>query len=150
MYKRYFTEINENDSKKIDFELHRLFEDLVPDSGQADTIEGEMVRAINRLLYRYFNDGDFFFRGYGKETAFPSANYLALKTPISNMIKPLLGKAKQLAPKKVPGSRYDEYIDQYTDKDMYSHYLYEVAKVIIKYVKGKKGAYTPNIEDSRF
>ena len=30
----------------------------VPDSGKADSVAGELVRAINRIIYRWFNDGD--------------------------------------------------------------------------------------------
>ena len=53
-----------------------VFELLVPDSGKADTVAGELWRAIARLEYRFFNDGDKFYEGYGRETAGSSAVYL--------------------------------------------------------------------------
>lgn len=53
-----------------------VFELLVPDSGKADTVAGELWRAISRLEYRFFNDGDKFYEGYGRETAGSSAVYL--------------------------------------------------------------------------
>lgn len=34
------------------------FKALVPREGKCDTIEGELLRAINRIIYRYYNDGD--------------------------------------------------------------------------------------------
>jgi hypothetical protein len=34
------------------------FSRLVPNSGSSGTIEGELLRAINRMVYRYYNDGD--------------------------------------------------------------------------------------------
>jgi hypothetical protein len=52
------------------------FFDLVPGAGSADTIEGEMLRAINRIVYRYYNDGDEYMRGYGTETAGPAHSFL--------------------------------------------------------------------------
>lgn len=52
------------------------FDILVPRSGEAPTVAGEIVRAVNRLAYRYFNDGDKFYEGYGRETCGSSAAYL--------------------------------------------------------------------------
>lgn len=48
----------------------------VPDSGKADSVAGELVRAINRIIYRWFNDGDRINEGYGKETTNAAARYL--------------------------------------------------------------------------
>jgi hypothetical protein len=56
--------------------LSELFDRLVPGEGKADTVEGEIVRAINRVLYRWYNDGDKFFYGYGKETVGNVMSYL--------------------------------------------------------------------------
>ena len=53
-----------------------LYDKLVPESGAADTVEGEILRAMNRLIHRYYNDGDKFFEGYGTETAGPAHSYL--------------------------------------------------------------------------
>lgn len=60
---------------KID-KLSAMFEELVPLSGRADTVAGEIVRAINRIGYRYYNDGDCINEGYGKETCNSAARYL--------------------------------------------------------------------------
>jgi hypothetical protein len=35
-----------------------IYNDLVAPQGSSETIEGEILRAVNRLSYRYYNDGD--------------------------------------------------------------------------------------------
>ena len=42
-----------------------MYERFVPWSGKANTIGGEIVRAISRICYRYYNDGDTVARYYG-------------------------------------------------------------------------------------
>ena len=59
--------------------INALFEELVPVSGKADTVAGEIVRAISRIAYRNSNDGDHVGVGYGKETCNPAARYLMKK-----------------------------------------------------------------------
>jgi hypothetical protein len=63
----------------LDERNHILFNKLVPVSpvsGCADTIPGELLRAINRLVYRYCNYGDIYNEGYGIETCMSSYLYL--------------------------------------------------------------------------
>lgn len=48
----------ENDPKKLNKELFYL---CVPREGHAETLGGEIVRALNRLVYRAYNDGDVFY-----------------------------------------------------------------------------------------
>ena len=59
--------------------IEALFEELVPMSGAASTVAGEIARAINRICYRNYNDGDHLGVGYGKETCNPAGRYLAKK-----------------------------------------------------------------------
>ena len=63
----------------VEKKLNALFEELVPASGKADTVAGEIVRAITRIGYRNWNDGDHIGVGYGKETCNPAARYLSAK-----------------------------------------------------------------------
>lgn len=63
----------------IEERINALFKELVPVSGKADTIAGEMIRAISRIGYRYYNDGDHLGIGYGRETCNPAGRYLAAK-----------------------------------------------------------------------
>lgn len=53
-----------------------LFREFVPMSGPADTIAGELIRAVNRIGYRYYNDGDHIGVGYGNETCNSAARYI--------------------------------------------------------------------------
>ena len=64
------------DEKDRDNQLEILFDALVPSSGKAESFAGELVRAIMRILYRDYNDGDVFYEDYGLETAGPSAAFL--------------------------------------------------------------------------
>ena len=68
-----FPEIQENQG---------LYSKLVPDSGKADTLEGECLRAIHRIIYRYYNDGDYWWNGYGCETAGPAVTFLREQCPV--------------------------------------------------------------------
>jgi len=56
--------------------LHELFEEMVPMSGPADSVAGELVRAMSRIEYRNYNDGDHLGIGYGNETCNPAGRYL--------------------------------------------------------------------------
>lgn len=56
--------------------INALFDELVPGSGKADAVAGEIVRATARIGYRNWNDGDHVGVGYGNETCNPAARYL--------------------------------------------------------------------------
>lgn len=60
--------------------LNDLFAELVPFRGKADTVAGEIVRAVSRIGYRCFNDGDHIGVGYGNETCNAAARYLMENT----------------------------------------------------------------------
>lgn len=61
--------------------IEALFELLVPGSGKADTQAGELVRAMMKILYRDYNDGDLFYEGYGIETCGEAVAFLCDKIP---------------------------------------------------------------------
>ena len=67
---------------KTEERINALFEELVPASGKAATVAGEMIRAICRIGYRNSNDGDHLGIGYGRETCNPAGRYLAAKCDI--------------------------------------------------------------------
>lgn len=62
--------------------FNKLFEKLVPNEGQCETKEGEMLRACGKICYRWYNDGDYYYEGYGTETAGPAHSYLVTECPI--------------------------------------------------------------------
>ncbi len=41
-------------------EYEELYDKLVPSQGKADTVEGEVLRAASKIVYRHYNDGDEF------------------------------------------------------------------------------------------
>ena len=49
---------------------------LMPTSGKAETVAGEIIRAVDRIWYRWYNDGDKINVGYGKETCNGTARFL--------------------------------------------------------------------------
>jgi len=128
--------------EKIENEFDILHGQLVPISGVSETVEGEMLRAIGRIIYRYHNDGDYYFRGYGIETAGESSEFLMYNTPISEKLLGYLRAARILS------YEHDDE-REYTDSDKYQHNLFLAAKEIIKYVKSKDGKYEKNTCDSR-
>lgn len=64
-------------SKFDDEHFNDLRDRLVPACGQAATVAGEIIRAMDRLVYRWFNDGDKPYQGYGNETCNSSYRYLS-------------------------------------------------------------------------
>ena len=61
--------------------INDYFEKYVPGNGKADTLLGELVRAISRIGYRNYNDGDHIGVGYGRETCSPAARFIVAKVP---------------------------------------------------------------------
>lgn len=42
---------------KLTFQMDQLFDELVPSSGKADSIAGEIIRAAAKLRYDFYNNG---------------------------------------------------------------------------------------------
>ena len=56
-----------------------MFNELVPGEGNADNLGGELLRAAERIAYRYWNDGDKAGEGYGRETVNPAVRFMEAK-----------------------------------------------------------------------
>lgn len=56
--------------------VDRLREALLPREGRSANVGTEIIRALLRVYYRSYNDGDYFFWGYGLETAGPSMAFV--------------------------------------------------------------------------
>ena len=134
------------DNDPIEDELNKLFKELVPSNGHADTFEGELVRAIMRIWYRYFNDGDYYFRGYGIETCGSSAAFLK-NAHIRHPEIPKGLSVSLVAAQREAGKPDND--DEYTDKDDYLNNLKGAAAEVIKYVNSRNGKYEKNTESSR-
>lgn len=125
-------------------DFDKFFDELVPSSGHAETVEGEMIRVINKIIYRYTNDGDFYFRGYGKEVLGDMVQWL-LKSSVGSQIKGLITSftAKTRMLQKQARNKYGDYPQQYTQQDPYYTGFGQVADIIVNYVENQKGNYTP-------
>ncbi len=108
-------------------EYEQLFAKLVPGSGAAKTVEGELLRAVSKVGYRWNNDGDYFFTGYGAETAGSAASFLA-DSDIPGMHS-LVSKTED---------KYDNAYDAAIDK---------MVAMVVAYVKSKGEDLTPNTHD---
>ena len=62
--------------KSIENRIQAYSDNLMEAQGKSKTIQGEVIRAFNKIAYRHWNDGDFYFRGYGCETAGPAHSFL--------------------------------------------------------------------------
>ena len=69
-------ESEDTNMTKNEERINKLFEELVPASGKAESLAGELIRAMSRIAYRFYNDGDQVGIGYGRETCNPAARFL--------------------------------------------------------------------------
>ena len=118
-------QLNEFVGKELEDRNEPLYDELVPGSGKADTVEGEMLRAINRIVYRYYNDGDEYHTGYGTETAGPAHSFLV------NVNHPLRSLVSKL----------------FKDGTNYEQTIKDVLDAILDHIESRRGKYTPNSED---
>ncbi len=115
-------------------DLEKLFDELVPAEGKAESLAGEIVRATMRIAYRFSNDGDMIGVGYGKETCNPAARFLLAvivresKTgkEIVNLIKSIWGI-------------YSE--------SMYEIGVYELMRLVVLYIVSNPELRTVETED---
>lgn len=63
-------------SSSVEDKVEALFNTFVPSRGKSDVVIGELARALMRLRYRKWNDGDLYFIGYGIETCCNAYNYI--------------------------------------------------------------------------
>lgn len=118
--------LNEDTEKRLD----DLFSELVPDFGKAESKAGEIIRAVSRIGYRWFNDGDMVNRGYGKETCNAAARFLMNNCNHSiEQVLSLMGR--------------DGYI---SDED-YSDLLEELCEEVILFVDENPGLREAPTED---
>ena len=100
--------------------LNDLFDELVPSSGKAESLAGELVRATARIGYRFYNDGDQIGIGYGKETCNPAARFLIQKAPreIADLTAGLWGMVSEAgyeAVLEILAARVADYIEAHPE-----------------------------------
>lgn len=100
----------------------KLWADLVPDQGHCQTVEGEALRALSHLYYRFYNDGDVV--DYDLDERDLNSVTLAhrfLRRVLPDELQPLL----------VASGDYERTLE-------------ELVNAVIRWIKGKKGQLTPN------
>ena len=102
---------------------------LMPPSGKAETVAGEIIRAADRIWYRWWNDGDKINVGYGKETCNGTARYL----------------------EKIRGSEFPvEVWNGSLGEDAYTEFTEKLVAEMYAFIKAHpEPETTPNTEDSR-
>ena len=65
----------------LESKINDLTEEYVCPEGKCETLAGEILRAYNRIIYRYYNDGDVAGEGYGRETVNPAVRFLFSQLP---------------------------------------------------------------------
>ena len=100
-----------------------LFDKLVPGNGDSEFVEGEMIRAMNRIVYRWYNDGDKFWQGYGTETAGPAHSFLVNSSEIPSEERRRFEKL------------FDAVVGKYEDA-VYEKMLNDLAEAVLTYVEG--------------
>ena len=111
-------------NKQLEKRNEELFSKLIPTSGKANTIEGEMLRAINKIFYRFWNDGDVFYEGYGCETVGSAHSFLINCPEINSILQNKIDKIFD----------YECY-DAKNDK-AYEAGLEAILTLIIDYIEG--------------
>lgn len=119
--------LNEFIGGELEKRNEALYDKLVPGMGAADTVEGEMLRAMNRIIYRYYNDGDYYYKGYGIETAGPAHSFLV------NAYHPQKSALRRI---------FDE-----SRGEEYEQMLNDALDVILDHIESRQGDYTKNSED---
>ena len=99
---------------------------LVPGMGNCKTIEGECLRAVSQVGYRYFNDGDYFYEGYGCETAGPAHAFLVDHSPLKHKLRPIFSEAA------------------FGSKEQYERAIDDAVEMIVSWIEEKQGVFTPN------
>lgn len=116
--------MNQNIKDRLDV----YTKELMPAEGKAKTLAGELVRALNRIGYRYYNDGDQIGIDYGNETCNPAARFIQSNTTIE--IKRLIE------------SMWDCY-----NESMYEAGLESLITKTLDYIDAKDLKNKPNTED---
>lgn len=110
--------------------LDKLFSAMVPRSGNCDTVAGELVRAMMRLLYRDANDGDLFYDGYGIETCGAAVGYIIDTVPEINFTE-----------------MFENIALRQLEDDAYTNALNDICDQLVTYILSHDELLVPNETD---
>lgn len=139
--------------QELDIIENELSKKLIPATGKADTIGGELLRAIERMIYRYYNDGDIVSQGYGIETCLSSYWYLEdtlNKLGVIHVEQNNLGTTLWSKPECDPmAATLEEMEYDYSENDKYKDALYHLLEVVVNFINTDPRAKEANNDDSR-
>ena len=116
--------------------LDKLHEKYVPSFGEAKTIYGEILRAYAQLVYRFYNDGDMFFKNYGVDTC--GSSLLYLDDTIDGFMDSKLANAIRKWKRDSP---------IYDDEDQYEKMMIEVGKLLYAFLISENGEHLKDIKN---
>lgn len=108
--------------RNADDPMQKAFDLWVPAQGKADNKAGELIRAMMKIMYRDFNDGDVFYEGYGIETCAGAVAFLIDKIP------ELENDFEDIAMAQLDGDAYTSSIEKISQKVL--DYIYENPNLI--------------------
>ncbi|MBQ3349125.1 MAG: hypothetical protein IJG38_01885 [Thermoguttaceae bacterium] len=120
--------------------FNELFDSLVPPSGSCGTLGGELLRAVNRVCYRWYNDGDRVWVGYGRETVNPAVRFLETLVEesertgaftLAEMFKHYVEELYEHEPRSFSDTdeKYDELVDGLAEYAMVSIEMYKLGDI---------------------
>ena len=132
--------LNTIDSNIDDIEgtVEKLFDILVPPTGNAESTAGELTRAISKLIYRYYNDGDVFYKGYGIETC---GNAIAFIVEKLESLDSTAGNMQQIIERVAE----NEYKDE-----KYETFLLDIADSILYLIAENPELITDNTNENMY
>ena len=111
-----------------DWSFEHLFDVLVPASGKSNNLAGELIRAVNKIEYRWFNDGDRWFEDYGIETCGQPAYFI---TYFTNMIPDEDGDLDEDIPF---WNIMLECAEDNKDEDNYEAWIEKLKETVVDYI----------------
>lgn len=126
-------------------EYDELYKKFVPQSGAAETLNGELIRSISRLFYEYCNNGNcnacdqkwgeeeyecYACRGTGtmndedeegNEIEVDGSGYESEEVILETNVSPFYGKMLELIQESVPGVQEDvSKVEKFIKRDLYN------------------------------
>lgn len=138
-----------------DHPMHKTFDKLwqqnVPDNGPSKTIEGELIRAVGRLVYEYCNNGNC----NAGEPEYDEDDYgciddeIICHVDINDYYQNFIDIIEKYVPNIHPYTTRlmnlikDEYLYYNYNYDRYESIIYnDVSERVLEYVQQRQGAFT--------
>lgn len=131
-------------------QLDAWFDQYVPAEGKAETLGGEIVRAICRVGHRWNNDGDRFGVGYGNETCNGAVCFLLKYVPglVDTTFDLTTYSVKEIIEDVFSDYCVDTNTDIGKDDEGYEKWLNETYEIIVTYLRAHSDLFETPAEES--